>query len=143
MTETKPGSTAEGIDFPKDTLLSLEKPYVDARGMIQPLVDVDMKSCVLIASKKGTVRANHYHKTDWHYCYLLSGSMEYYQRPVGSRTPPERLVVKAGQMVFTPPLAEHAMVFLEDTTFLAFGRNSRKQESYEADIVRIAPLQPA
>ena len=47
-------------------IIPLEKPFVDKRGEIIPLVDADMKSCVLITSKKGTVRANHYHKTDWH-----------------------------------------------------------------------------
>ena len=30
-----------------------------------PLVDRLMKSAVLIESKKGTLRANHYHKTDY------------------------------------------------------------------------------
>ena len=31
----------------------------------------------------------------------------------------------------------HAMVFVEDTTFLTLGRNSRRQEVYEADVRRI------
>ena len=45
--------------------------FDDERGSIQPLVDMDMKSSVLISSNTGSVRANHYHKTDWHYCYVL------------------------------------------------------------------------
>jgi hypothetical protein len=45
-------------------------------------------------------------------------------------------------MFFTPPLVDHVMVFGEDTSFLTFGRNSRSQEVYEADVVRIPPLQP-
>jgi hypothetical protein len=45
--------------------------------------------------------------------------------------------IAAGQMFFTPPRVDHAMVFPEDTTFLAFGRNSRKQAVYEADVERI------
>jgi dTDP-4-dehydrorhamnose 3,5-epimerase-like enzyme len=96
-----------------------------------------MKSCVLISSKKGTVRANHYHKTDWHYCYVLSGSIEYYHRPHGSDGEPEMVLIKSRQLFFTPPMVDHTMVFPEDTTFLTLGRNSRKQEVYEADVERI------
>jgi dTDP-4-dehydrorhamnose 3,5-epimerase-like enzyme len=99
-----------------------------------------MESCVLIRSKKGTVRANHYHRTDWHYCYPLSGSIEYFHRPHGSSDKPEKVLVKAGELFFTPPMVDHAMVFPEDTVFLTWGRNSRAQEVYEADVVRIPPI---
>jgi len=101
-----------------------------------------MESCVLIKSVKGTVRANHYHQTDWHFCYVLSGSIEYYHRPHGSEVAPQKVTIKTGQMFFTPPMVDHAMVFPEDTEFLTFGRNSRAQEVYEADVVRIPPINP-
>ena len=117
--------------------MPLESPFADERGQIQPLVDATMESCVLITSKKGTVRANHFHRTDWHYCYVLSGSIEYYHRPHGSAEPPEKVMIKAGQLFFTPPMVEHAMVFPEDTVFLTLGRNSRRQEVYEADVRRV------
>ena len=41
---------------------------------------------------------------------------------------------------FTPPMLEHAMVFTKPTNMLTLGRNFRAQEVYEADIVRITPL---
>ena len=139
----RPVTPAERAAYPKEVIVPLEAPFADARGAIQPLVDVPMESCVVISSKKGTVRANHYHNTDWHYCYVLSGSIEYYHRPHGSSGRPQRVFIKSGQMFFTPPLVDHAMVFPEDTVFLTFGRNSRAQEVYEADVVRIDPIQPA
>jgi len=123
-------------------IVPLPPPFEDARGVIQPLVDMDMKSCVLISSKAGSVRANHYHKTDWHFCYVLSGSIEYYHRPAGSTAAPEMVLVRAGQMVFTPPMVDHAMVFPEDTVFVTLGRNSRAQHVYEQDTVRISPMAP-
>lgn len=122
---------------PFDRVVKLEKAYVDARGAIQPLVDRLMKSAVMIESKAGTLRANHYHKTDWHYCYVISGSIEYWHRPTGSTAAPEKMIVIAGEMMFTPPMVDHGMVFLEDTTFLTLSRNSRDQAAYEADVVRI------
>ena len=135
--DIKPLTEEEKAAWPYEVIVDLPNPFADVRGAIQPLVDEDIKSCVLITSKKGTVRANHYHKTDWHYCYVLSGRIEYYHRPTGDGAAPEKVTVVAGQMFFTPPQVDHAMVFTEDTTFLAFGRNSRKQAVYEADVERI------
>jgi dTDP-4-dehydrorhamnose 3,5-epimerase-like enzyme len=126
--------------FPKTVIVSVEAPFTDERGEIQPLVDEMMESAVLISSKKGTVRANHYHKTDWHYCYVVKGRIEYHHRPHGSDAEPEMVVVEENQLFFTPPMVDHAMVFPEDTIFLTLGRNSRTQEVYEADVVRIPPI---
>ena len=79
-----------------------------------------MKSSVLITSKTGSVRANHYHKTDWHYCYVLYGEIIYYHRPHGSDKKPNKEVIKEGQMFFTPPMIEHAMVFTKKTKFITW-----------------------
>jgi len=132
-----PLTDEEQASWPKDPVVALDKPFVDARGSIQPLVDMMMQSAVLITSKKGSFRANHYHKTDWHYCYVLEGRIEYYHRPTGSGEEPTCVVVEAGQMVFTPPMVDHGMKFPVDTCFLTLSRNPRDQESYEADVVRI------
>lgn len=137
----RPVTKEEQKQWPSEVIVALEKAHADQRGEIQPLVDLPMESCVLIRSKKGTVRANHYHQTDWHFCYVLSGSIEYHHRPHGSSGKPEKVLVKTGQLFFTPPLVDHAMVFPEDTVFLTLGRNSRAQEVYEADVIRIPPIQ--
>lgn len=133
----QPPSDEERATWPDDVVVKLEDAFADARGEILPLVDLPMKSCVLITSKKGTVRANHYHKTDWHFCYVLDGAIEYHHRPHGDQGAGEIVKLKKGDMFFTPPMVDHAMVFVEDTTFLTLGRNSRAQEVYEADIERI------
>lgn len=137
-----PVTEDEKATWPEGPLVELEPPFVDVRGAIHPLVDRIMKSAVLINSKKGTLRANHYHKTDWHYCYVISGSIEYYHRSTGDDQEPECVVAKAGEMVFTPPLVDHGMVFPEDTVFLTLSRNPRDQATYEADVVRIDLLKP-
>jgi quercetin dioxygenase-like cupin family protein len=126
-----------------EVIVPPEAPFSDARGDIIPLVDAHMRSAVLITSRKGTVRANHYHRTDWHYCYVLEGGIDYYHRPVGDTSPPEKLHVGPGQIFFTPAMVEHAMVFTEDTVFLTLGGNPRDQESYERDLVRVELVDPA
>ena len=96
-----------------------------------------IRSAVLIESKKGSRRANHYHKVDWHYCYIISGSIEYYYRPVNSDKEPMKILIKTGQVFYTPPMVEHAMVFPEDTVFLTLGGGTRLHEDYENDLVRV------
>lgn len=140
--KTRPITDEEYNEWPKTVIVPLEKPFADERGSIQPLVNAHMESCVLIFSKQGTVRANHYHKTDWHYCYVLEGEIEYWERPTGTDDPPSKTVIGPGMMFFTAPLRDHTMVFTKDTTFLALGRNSRAQDVYEADVVRIPHLPP-
>ena len=129
--------------WPKHPLVKLEKPFVDLRGSIQPLVDSIMKSAVMIHSKAGSLRANHYHKTDWHYCYVISGKIKYYHKELNSDKAPELLVVEKGNMVFTPPLVEHCMKFPEDTLFLTLSRNPRDQETYELDVIRTNLIGPS
>jgi quercetin dioxygenase-like cupin family protein len=136
----RPVTARERLTWPKDVIVKLEAAFVDLRGSIQPLVDLPMESAVLIQSKKGAVRANHYHQTDWHFCYVLSGSIEYLHRPTGSKARPKTVLVKEGELFFTPPMVDHQMVFPEDARFLVLGRNSRAQPVYEADVVRIPPL---
>jgi len=128
--------------WPKETKIDLPAPHADNRGFIQSLVNFPMKNLSLIVSKKGSVRSNHYHVTDWHYMYVLSGSFDYYYRPVGSTRDPIVITVKTGEMVFTPPMEEHATVFLEDTQLLVMSRNPRDQESYEADVKRVVLIDP-
>ncbi len=128
---------AEYSKFLDNPIIKLEKPFIDNRGVIQPIVDNLMKSAVMITSKKGSIRANHFHKTDWHYCYVIDGSIEYFHRVTGSKKEPEKFLVQKGQMVFTPPMVDHAMKFHEDTIFLTLSRNPRDQETYEKDVIRI------
>lgn len=132
-----PVTKEEKAGWPAHGVVKLEKPFVDGRGKIQPLVDEMMRSAVMIESKAGSLRANHYHKTDWHYCYVISGTIEYLHRPTGSDAEPEVLMVNEGEMVFTPPMFDHGMKFPVDTVFLTLSRNPRDQATYEADVVRV------
>ncbi len=142
MHNIEPLSEKEIASWPNSVIVDLPQSFDDDRGSIQPLIDMKMKSSVLITSHSGSVRANHYHKTDWHYCYVLFGEIIYYHRKHGSKETPEKVIVKEGQMFFTPPMVEHSMVFTQKTRFITWGRNSRIQEVYEADVVRIPPINP-
>ena len=138
-----PITKEEMESWPSEPLVKLQNPFIDRRGSIQPLVDLMMQSAVMIESKAGSLRANHYHKTDWHYCYVISGQIQYFYKNVNSNKMPEMISVNEGNMVFTPPLVEHCMKFPEDTIFLTLSRNPRDQETYEADVVRVNLIDPS
>jgi len=129
--------------WPDAGKVPLVPPNVDERGAIQSIVNFPMKNLSIISSKKGSVRSNHYHVTDWHYMYVLNGSFDYYYRPTGSAEQPSVTRVKAGEMIFTPPMEDHATVFLDDTEMLVVSRNPRDQGSYESDVRRVILIDPA
>ncbi len=119
---------------------SIKPEFTDERGAIAKILDdgkTTFKSILIITSKAGTVRANHYHKTDAHYCYMLSGKMEYFEKPVGADDSEiKSATLQTGDMVYSPPMVIHAFRFLEDTTWVVLALNSRHQAAYEADTVR-------
>ncbi|MEL6977876.1 MAG: cupin domain-containing protein [Pseudomonadota bacterium] len=115
-------------------------PFIDERGVIQPIIDTDIGGCAIITSKPGAVRANHFHKTDWHYCYVISGSIKYFHRPVGADTSPETMIYGPGSVFYSPPMVEHAMEFLEETTFIVVSKLSRDHDDYENDVMRVDDL---
>jgi len=118
---------------------NIKPDFTDERGDIIKLLDdgkTNIKSVLLITCKKGAIRANHYHKEDTHYVYMLYGSMEYTEQDLNTKKT-ETVVVNKGDMVFTPPMTAHAMKFLEESAFLTLATESRHHDHYEDDIVRI------
>jgi hypothetical protein len=128
--------------WPKTPTVEMEPPHSDARGSIQCLVNLPSKNVSLINSKKGSLRSNHYHKTDWHYMFVVTGLFDYYFRPVGSKEPPAKIRYRKGDFVFTPPMEEHATVFCEETDLIVISRNPRDQVAYEEDVVRVELVNP-
>ncbi|HEX2658996.1 MAG TPA: cupin domain-containing protein [Polyangia bacterium] len=123
--------------FPDQVAVPIDAPFVNANGEIYNLLLERFTSVALIRSNAGAIRANHYHKTDWHYSYVQSGEVWYYWRPVGSKEQPRHQKFPAGTMFFSPPMVEHAMFFPVETTFLTFAKNIRDTEHHEEDVVRI------
>lgn len=116
------------------------KPFhVDERGEMMYLIEgVTIQSVLRITCKKGSIRANHIHMKDSHYSYMVSGSMEYsYRQGEDNKSPIESVVVREGEMIYTPPHEAHAMRFLEDSVFLAFATEKRNKNKYEDDLKRI------
>ena len=124
-------------EFPKKVKVSLSGVFEDKRGKIFNIANLLFRSCALIKSKKNSIRANHYHKKDWHYCYVLKGKIAYYHRRHGLKTKPKKIIINEGELFFTPPMVDHAMQFLSYTEFLTLGRGSRSKINYDKDTNKI------
>ncbi len=125
-------------------VVTLNPSHSDRNGVIMNILelaesDEPVRGVSFIHSVTGAERSNHYHKTDSHWLYVLSGEMHYQERPLGSTDYPETLIVHAGQMVFTPPMVEHRTMFPRETMMLSLSRFARDAGSHEKDLVRVNP----
>jgi|TARA_Y100000389_G_C17166222_1_gene366881 dTDP-4-dehydrorhamnose 3,5-epimerase-like enzyme len=123
--------------FLEADLINFKDKFEDNRGFIQPLCDLNMKSASLIYTKSNQWRANHYHKKDWHFIYVMSGEFEYYFRKTNTKDEIKKKIVKDGQLLFTGPMIDHAMLYTKETKILVVSKNPRDQKTYEEDTVRI------
>lgn len=122
-----------------NTLPTPIEKYEDARGGIYNFSNsLPTTSILKITCKEGAIRANHWHKEDYHFCVLSKGDMYYYERPLGSQEKPTKVYIQAGQAFYTPPMVEHAMEFLSDSEFWCFSKLSREQQDYETDTTRLS-----
>ncbi len=85
----------------------------------------------LINSKKGTIRANHYHPQQEQKCLFTEGRIiEVFKDLVNPGSPKVTQVVNAGQLSIIKPNVAHTMIFSENTTFLNLVRGERDHENY-------------
>jgi len=85
----------------------------------------------LIYSKKGTIRANHYHPQQEQKCLFTKGQIiEIFQDIINPNAPKITQVVNESQLSIIKPNVAHSMVFTKDTTFLNLVRGERDHENY-------------
>ncbi len=109
-----------------------ENIFVDKRGSISNHELTEPINLIgLIESKKGTLRANHYHPQQEQKCLFTKGQIiEIYQDIINPKSPKITQVVNAGQLSIIKPNVAHTMVFTKDTTFLNLVRGERDQDNY-------------
>ena len=116
------------LEFIKDG----ENNYVDLRGKISNHELTEPINLIgLINSKRGTVRANHYHPQQEQKCLFTEGQIvEVFQDLLNPNSPKITQVVNKGQISVIKPNVAHTMVFSKDTTFLNLVRGERDHENY-------------
>lgn len=105
----------------------------DSRGSITSIVDEKINNISLITCFSNSIRSNHFHKKDWHYMYVLEGSMEYF---FVNKNKIFYIKLNKGDLVFTPPRELHATYFPIKTILLVASKNKRDKKNYEQDTIR-------
>ena len=106
--------------------------YVDQRGTISNHELTEPINMIgLIDSKKGTIRANHFHPQQEQKCLFTKGQIiEVFQDILNPNSPKITQVVNEGQLSIIKPNVAHTMVFTKDTTFLNLVRGEREHKNY-------------
>ena len=106
--------------------------FVDDRGAISNHELTEPINLIgMIESKKGTIRANHYHPQQEQKCLFTKGQIiEIFQDIINPNAPKITQVVNEGQLSIIKPNVAHTMVFTKDTTFLNLVRGERDHENY-------------
>jgi len=113
------------------------KVFSDHRGYLLKILDKGFSSCIEIYSKKGSIRANHYHKKDEHYCYILKGEILFFYKDRKKGAKLNYKIVKKGDLFFTTYNQDHLAYFTKNTHFLSFSIRKRSKIDYENDLVRL------
>ena len=109
-----------------------ENNYIDSRGIISNHELTEPINLIgLIETKKGSMRANHYHPQQEQKCLFTKGQIiEIFQDIINPNSPRITQVVNEGQISIIKPNVAHTMVFSKDTTFLNLVRGERNHENY-------------
>jgi nucleoside-diphosphate-sugar epimerase len=109
-----------------------DNEFIDERGRISNHELTEPINLIgLIDSKKGTIRANHFHPQQEQKCLFTKGQIiEIFQDILNPNSPKITQVVNEGQLSIIKPNVAHTMVFTKDTTFLNLVRGDRDHENY-------------
>ncbi len=109
-----------------------DNEFVDIRGKISNHELTEPINLIgLISSKKGTIRANHYHPQQEQKCLFTKGQIiEVFQDIINPGSPKVTQVVNEGELSIIKPNVAHTMVFTKDTTFLNLVRGEREHDNY-------------
>ena len=121
-------------DYP---LIKIPQTFTDGRGTIMNIADGSLGDVAFITSLSGSIRANHFHKQDWHLTFLITGGMNYEWQDTNLEKQKKNTNVTEGQLIFTPPNTPHKMTFTQNSTFIAISRMNRSHEEYSADTIAL------
>ncbi|MCX6718090.1 MAG: cupin domain-containing protein [Candidatus Staskawiczbacteria bacterium] len=122
----------------KKVIVKKIKPaFEDKRGSISDLLNEKINHVGLIVTKKGCVRANHYHKLSTQYNYVLSGKFEVFFAKASNPSNVKKIILRPGELIIIPPMTIHRFKAIEKTILLDLISESRAGRKYESDTVRV------
>ena len=123
--------------MPNETIKKIKPAFEDQRGAISNILEEPITHIAIITSKKGSIRANHYHPDQTQYEYLISGRYESYSKDLTKKDAKvEKQIIEPGSLVITPPMIAHAWNVLEDSVMLNLTTGRRDSKNYEEHTIK-------
>ena len=119
----------------------IQPVFEDSRGKIFDILDDEIILHVgIITSTKGAVRGNHYHKKAKQYNHILQGKIELSIKDIDNETNrgKKKYILEKGDFVSIPSGIIHSLKALEDSVFLDLNTESRSEDGYEQDTIRVS-----
>jgi quercetin dioxygenase-like cupin family protein len=117
-------------------IINLPIAHEDDRGKIIDLIENEtINAATIITFKKGSVRANHFHKETSQWNYIIEGKIL-----LASQMPDHDVIkttMQKGDLLVTVPQEKHALKALEDSTLLVLTKGPRGGKEYESDTFRL------
>lgn len=111
--------------------------YIDERGEITDILNERINHVGFITTKKGVIRAKHYHKESVQYSYILKGKFEVIVANPQNFNEREKFILNTGEIIIINPNIVHVFRALEDSDMIDMISLSREGTGYEDDVVRI------
>ena len=119
------------------TIAKVDPVFTDERGSITDLLNEHLNHVGLITTEAGAVRGNHYHKLSRQYSYIPSGKFEVLLAPADKPEEVTKVVLKEKELITIPPMVIHTFKAIETADMIDMISESRGQDGYEQDTVRI------
>tara|TARA_B100000795_G_scaffold269543_2_gene259242 strand:+ start:1116 stop:1502 length:387 start_codon:yes stop_codon:yes gene_type:complete len=115
--------------------------FKDKRGSIADIFyKKNINHVAIIKSNPNVIRGDHYHKKTTQWMLMTKGSLEYWYKPLKSKSKPKMKLLKVGDMVETPPNEMHALkIGKKGNEFIVFTVGKRGGKDYEDDTFRFTP----
>ena len=115
-----------------EIVIKSSKDFVDERGKIANYELTEKVNWIgLITSKKGTLRANHYHPEQEQKVLLISGKyISVFKDLSKTNSEIKHHLITTGDLVITPPNVAHTMIFLDDSVLINLVNGEREHEKF-------------
>tara|TARA_B100001063_G_scaffold243362_1_gene273793 strand:+ start:4506 stop:4892 length:387 start_codon:yes stop_codon:yes gene_type:complete len=119
----------------------LKVNFKDKRGKITDIFyKKNIQHIAIIDSKPNVRRGDHYHKKTTQWMYITKGSLEYWYKPLKSKSKAKKKLLRVGDLVETPPNEMHALkIGKKGNQFIVFTIGKRGGKDYENDTYRFKP----
>ena len=125
------------IFLANEIIKNIKPAFEDERGIIANILEEPINHVAIISSKKGSIRANHYHPKQIQYVYLISGEYESVSKNLNDKNAKtESQIIKPGDLVITPPMIAHAMRFLKESVLLNLTTGNRDSDKFSEHTIK-------